>query len=132
MDITVYLPDEIGTWAKEARLNLSAMLRNAVVEEKAQLEAINTALEGAQEQRIKIEDADGRIYTARFTGTLIAEGRDCTFYLKDDGELLQHDTFNQKYDLIQENWDEALRDALANDEYIEACHALGLDPVVDV
>jgi post-segregation antitoxin (ccd killing protein) len=30
MDITVYLPDEIGQWAKDAGLNLSQMLRAEV------------------------------------------------------------------------------------------------------
>ena len=30
MDITVYLPDELGRWAKDNDLNLSRMLRDAV------------------------------------------------------------------------------------------------------
>lgn len=34
MDITVYLPDETGTWAKEQGLNLSGLLRAAVEAEK--------------------------------------------------------------------------------------------------
>jgi hypothetical protein len=35
MDITVYLPDDIGAWAKEQKVNLSAMLRGVLEEEIA-------------------------------------------------------------------------------------------------
>ena len=34
MDITVYLPDELGTWAKEEGLNLSATLRAEIEAER--------------------------------------------------------------------------------------------------
>ena len=30
MDITIYLPDDLGKWAKDQELNLSRMLRDAV------------------------------------------------------------------------------------------------------
>jgi len=47
MNVTIYLPDEVGKWAKEQDLPLSQMLREAVKSEKRRREAhASVAAEG--------------------------------------------------------------------------------------
>jgi hypothetical protein len=58
MNITIYLPDDIGTWAKSNNINLSAMLRAAVIEERAERDAVATTLCGSPVVGLTPESAD--------------------------------------------------------------------------
>jgi len=60
MDITVYLPDEIGERAKKYGLNLSRMLRASVEEELNQLAELADTLSGMEEV---VKKRQGRIVT---------------------------------------------------------------------
>ena len=55
MDITIYLPDEIGKWAKEQDLGLSRMLRDAVEDEKRRRDA-RAAVTSEGFERIEVYD----------------------------------------------------------------------------
>ncbi|HUF69808.1 MAG TPA: hypothetical protein VMM79_14285 [Longimicrobiales bacterium] len=127
MDITVYLPDELGLWAKSADVNLSRTLRDAVEALKVRAETLSEAAE----IRLQLIDGDGRKFAGRFTGTLIAEGRDSAAYLTDDDRVLVHDWKNDSIIEI-EDAEEELREWLPQDGYIEACASLGLEPVIDL
>lgn len=70
MDITVYLPEDIGKRAKTADpdLNLSLLLRNAVVEELDRRERVAGMLKGAGEHELELESPEGSRYTGVLTG----------------------------------------------------------------
>ncbi len=69
VDITVYLPDEIGTRAKEAELPFSRMLRDAVEEELDRRATIaDTLAEGVQEHEVDLETHTG-VITGKLLGT---------------------------------------------------------------
>lgn len=123
MKFNLYLPDEIGERAKAADpdLNLSLLLRNAVVEELGRRERVAKTLKGAKEHELPLETEEGARYTGVLTGTEIAEN----VYLKADGDVaiwdedrLQLHTF-ENYDL------DDLRRELDDDTYIAVCDALG-------
>ena len=129
MDITVYLPDELGQWAKANDVNLSRMLRDAVTEEQMQRTAIEATSATATEHKLDIEGDEGA-YTLRFTGTRIAEDRDVEVYLTDDEDVLVYEADKERYSILTDVED--LSDRLGQGAYIEAMHALGLKPVVDL
>ncbi len=125
MDITIYLPDEIGRRAKKADLPLSRMLRDAVEEELRHRAAVEELSKGAKQYLLDVED-DHAAYTARLTGTLISED----VYLTDDERLFVYDA--QKLQLVQVHNPEDLVDWLDTENYVQAMTTLGLTPVVDV
>ena len=55
MDITVYLPDDIGKEAKAAQLNLSGILRRGVLEELMWRQATETIQEAARKHDLNVE-----------------------------------------------------------------------------
>jgi post-segregation antitoxin (ccd killing protein) len=123
MDVTLYLPDEIGRWAKESGINLSRTLRDA-------LEALMTraaAATEADEIRLELEDKEGRPFTGRFTGREVAE---CV-YSTDDDRILFYDADRKEIVTIDDPVEE-LRGLLDDETYLEACHELGVEPVLDV
>jgi len=131
MDITIYLPDELGLWAKSAGLPLSAMLRAAVQEERQYREAIEKASDAAKPIKLQLEDDEGRTYTGRFTGVELVEN----LYLKEDGTVLFYDEDRQTTYSPEPTQD--LEEFLAgclrdHEDYIEACHALGITPEVEI
>src|SRR6266516_3105012 len=101
MDITIYLPDELGKWAKENDLGLSRMLRDAVEEEKRRREAEAALEAGRATHKLDVREPDGYggddDITVRLHGTLIAtqdvdDGHGSTeVYLGEDGKLYIHD-----------------------------------------
>ena len=134
MKINVYLPDEIGDKAKEAGLNLSRLLRSAVEDELSKLEAHEELLREADEVELSLLDDDGRRYTGRFIGSLIAGGRNCAVYFSEHNELgrriLVHDLDKDSVFCLDDPAD--LEDLLYPEDYIETMHALGETPVVSI
>ncbi len=129
VDITVYLPDEIGQRAKEAELPLSRLLRASVEEELYRRATVAEAMKGATELEVDLEDEEGRPYTGRFAGVVLAEDRNATVYLADDERIMVYDDRKCAVHEI-DNPEEELRDWLDDDAYVEAIHTLGLRPVV--
>src|SRR6266581_3784652 len=60
MDITIYLPDELGQWAKDAGLNLSQTLRSEVEAERHRRTAVDQTLESAGVVHLHV-DGPGRL-----------------------------------------------------------------------
>jgi post-segregation antitoxin (ccd killing protein) len=130
VDITVYLPDEIGKQAKAAEINLSGLLRAAVGDELARQETIRKAI-GEQPGiiELQLEDKDGRSYSGRFTGTLLDEHDDWSVYLTHDERVLVYDEKNWSVD---EMTPEEAAEQLDPGKFPEALRALGVTPVLDI
>ena len=88
MDITVYLPDEIGASAKQAHLPLSRMLRDAVeaeLDRRATLEF--TLSDGIEEHEVELEEHTG-VITGKFLGEFPNAEQ---VYVTDDERVLVYD-----------------------------------------
>ena len=76
MNITVYLPDELGKWAKEHDLHLSRMLREAVEIEKRRCDASTALAAETTTHELAVSEPGSSSgtddYTARLHGVLIA------------------------------------------------------------
>ena len=131
MDITVYLPDALRQRAKDAHLNLSRMLREAVEEELERRKAVEAALDSPQTFEVKIDDSEGNIYTGRITGTSIAEDHDAQVFLTDDERVILYDAGQMKYWVLDDP-EEELRDQVSPEAYRAALTALGLKPIIDL
>lgn len=134
MDIMVYLPEEVGTWAKEAGINFSATLRQALIERRAQTGAVEATLADSGVHEVTV-DADGRAYTARISGTIIASNDrtgDLVFLTEDEQVILYEERKERLHYLQDGEIDEVLRGFLDDGEYIDAMNALGLDPVIEI
>lgn len=90
MDITVYLPDEIGERAKAATLPFSRLLRDAVEAELERADALAQAVEGMTPQREETTDRD-RTVILRFTGRALAGDNETTIYQTDSGSIVMVD-----------------------------------------
>lgn len=130
MDITVYLPDEIGARAKEAGLNLSGLLRAAVVEELERSDTVAQTLSEPQVYEVDLVDDEGRLYTGRITGAQLAEDDRREVFLTEDERLLFYDGRKLAYWEVDDPED--LEDQLSPGAWAEVCHALGITPTVDL
>jgi hypothetical protein len=100
VDITVYLPDEIGTRAKEAELPFSRMLRDAVEDELARREVIGQTLsDGIEEHEVDLDDVTG-VITGKCLG--VTDDGDAEFYLTDDERLLVYDANRQQVSEVED------------------------------
>ncbi len=131
MNIGTYLPNELGEWAKGAKLNFSATLRAAVIEERERRTAIEETLAESSVHKLHIrEDHSGRSYTARLHGTEIAtnEKTDHCLFLTDDEQVVLFDGLA----LVYAPGDDVLRNALEPAAYVEAMAALGEEAIIDI
>ena len=136
VDITVYLPDDIGAQAKEAGMNLSRTLRDAVESELERARAMKEFAKDAQEWLLHLE-RDGWGFEGRIVGTLLCENRSGhQVFVTEDGRLILYYPDEAKYYVMDDDAD-ALREALKNvcddmDEYISAMAQLGYTATVDL
>jgi hypothetical protein len=138
MDITIYLPDELGKWAKEHDLPLSRMLRAAAEAEQHRYGAAEFLAEDVAIHRLPVADTDRQghdaDYTARLHGTLIAtqhlgNDSDVNIYFGRDRKVYVHDVDGQ---LDRDVDPEGLREYVDEATYIRAMNALGEEAVIDV
>lgn len=134
MDITIYLPDELGQWAKsDPSVNLSRMLRDELESLRAERRAVAKAISDAKPFKREVEDKDGRRFKLRFTGVRLAveNRRDVEVFLTDDERVLVYDGEKLDYSVVDDAEGE-LRDLLADDQYIDVMNALGITPEIDL
>jgi hypothetical protein len=135
VDITVYLPDELGERAKrEEDINLSRMLRDALIDEFARRDTVSKTLSDPQTIDLNLETRDGPLrYIGRITGTMIAEGHhDVRVFLTNDERVLVYDEQKLDYHDVTDDPESSLRSWLEDGPYIEALGALGIKPVLDI
>jgi hypothetical protein len=140
MDITVYLPDELGKWAKENDLPLSRMLRDAVEAEQRRREAVAGLAAAATIYELAAREpyepaGDGPDIHVRLHGTLIAtenvsDGHTSTqVYLGQDGKLYVHDFLGEFHCDVDPG---QLQEHVGVATYVEAMCAIGQVPVIEV
>lgn len=138
MDITIYLPDELGKWAKEHELGLSRMLRDAVEAEKRRLEAGATLKAKAETYLMSVAEPDDHggtdYYTARLHGRRIGAGclggGDVYVYVGENGKLYVHSTADDS--LVRDVATGELRKYVDETAYVEAMRALGEEVTIDI
>lgn len=135
VNITVYLPDEIGERAKAAELPLSRLLRDAVTTELERRAAMSETLTESETHEVGLRDKAGRIYYGRITGAMLAHEsdshRDRGVFLADDGRVILVEGDKGSYRVVDDPVEE-LRDELTTDTYIHVIHSLGQLPIVDI
>jgi hypothetical protein len=130
VDITVYLPDEIGQQAKQEELTLSRLLRDAVTDELERRRAVNETLSEDETKTYELELEDGT--TGRLTGREIAYDNTITVYLTDDERVIIYDSYSLRYWDPGDDLEEELSGLLSTEDYVQAMQALGLKPIIDI
>ena len=136
MDITVYLPDDIGAQAKESGLNLSRMLRDAVMADFEHSRAMKELAGDTEEILLYLETPDGETFEGCFTGRLLCENhRGDQVFVTDDERIIAYYPNQLKYYVLEKD-QESLRETLKTfcefDEYISAMTQLGYTATVDL
>jgi len=136
VDVTCYLPDEIGARARAADLPFSRLLRDAVINELERREAMTETLKDMRTYEIDLVDQEDREYTGRVTGSLIAYDSNLQIqvFLTDDERVIAYNEDKREhYQMGEIDIVEGLRNLLDDDEaYADALHALGEKPVRDI
>jgi hypothetical protein len=140
VDITVYLPDEIGQRAKDEDLKLSRMLRDAVTSELQRRDAVAEALDDVEVYEFELRDdpISDVTYTGRITGKRIAgdSPENVAVYLTTDRRVFavypDQMTYTRLDDPPEDFVASLLESGLADDEIKQACRALGIQPVIDL
>lgn len=132
MDITIYLPDELGKRAKAEGINLSRTLRAALAHELPRRDAMTDTLKDIETYELGLLDHEGHPYSGRVTGKHIAsdESQYATVYLTDDGRVILYDERAQKHWVLEDP--EADLQSLPPAEYTAAMDALGIKAVIDL
>ncbi len=131
MDITIYLPEDLGKRAKEEPgLNLSRMLRDALVEHFEREDAMTRELRDAREIVLDLEDKDGRPFRGRVSAVLLASWKNAEVYLTDDRSVLVYDGDKLGYDVVEDP--ESELQWLPEDVYLDAMASLGITPTIDL
>jgi hypothetical protein len=125
VDITVYLPDELGAWAKEQTLGLSRMLRDAVETEKERREAHAAAIAKGEFERVEVYDSLDE-HNVAFHGREIGfqEDREVTAYLTQKGAIALHDGSDERL-YVYDDYAEFLGDNPAPKLAAQVAGALG-------
>ncbi len=131
MDITIYLPNELGERAKREGINLSRMLRDELLGELQRRATVSQTLEQTQTYELKLETDEGAFYVGRVNGTVIGESGDVRVFLTDDERVILYDERESRYSVVQDPAEE-LRGSLDDEGYARALGALGLTPVIDL
>lgn len=131
MDITIYLPDELALRAKSAGVNLSRLLRDALIEQFHQEDAVANATQDATIVTLDLQDRDGRAYKGRITASRIAQTDRVEVYLTPEEKVVVYDLDQLRYDVVEDP-EEELVDLLRDDDYLEVMNALGIVPTVDL
>ena len=138
MDITVYLPNDIGNQAKEAGMNLSRTLRDAVESELEHTRAMRELTAGTNNREwfLQLQTPDGEPYQGRVMGVLLCENHQGDQVILTEDERLIHYCPQQAKHWVMEDDEDALRETLRDvcddDEYISAMAKLGYTATVDL
>lgn len=130
------MPDDLRGRAKDAGLNLSKMLRDAVVLELNHRRALDEAAGDAKELLLDLADPAGNAYRGRLIGKVLFENA------KGHQILVTHDRRIVYYNpqlLVHElpEHEEAIQERVAevcdsSDERIEMMAKLGLKAIIDL
>lgn len=123
MNVTIYLPDDLGKWAKDHDLPLSRMLREAVTDEKRRRDAVaKVTAEGFE----RVEVYDGRrerdvAFQGRHIGSSYDEEVDA--YLTPKRSIAVCTSGEELY--VYDSYDEFAADDPPHDLHAQVAEALG-------
>jgi len=140
MNLTVYLPDELGRRAKEAELPFSRLLRDAVSEElqrAAELERLNERTEAEMETHKLKVGKDEKLWLARFKGVRIAATDELDIYRTDNEEIVLYNCRDRRFNILPIGEDVEISSFLkeiapSEDEYVQIASKLGVISIIDV
>jgi hypothetical protein len=152
VNVNLYLPDELGQQAKAEDLKLSRLLRQSVERELERRRVMRELVDTPQVYEVEIcgDDSVGQdgAYTGRITGRLVHETPIWMVYLTVDGRVIIHyggpdaeamyENQAGSYYVLEagapeRNLSEFLREHVEVDfEFVRACRALAVRPVVDL
>jgi hypothetical protein len=138
MDITVYLPDEIGRWAKNNELNLSRMLRDAVEAEQDHRENLKAWRGEAAVHKLVMDGG----YLVRLHATVLARSDHEMLFATEDGRVyVYNDDAQALYGFDPSDKSPAVVNNSADPElwkfsdprfYLELMKALGKEATIDI
>lgn len=142
VNVNLYLPDDLGEQAKAENLKLSRLLREAVVRELHRRSAMSETLSETQVYEVDLGN-DDETYTGLITGKLVHETPIWLVFLTSDRRVIIHyggeDTpddhryFVLDADASERELVDFLRMHIEVDfEFVAACRALGVRPVVEL
>jgi hypothetical protein len=136
VDITVYLPDDIGAEAKKREFNLSGLLRGAVQDEingQDERKRLLAEFTGKEIHTLEVDDDTGT-YTVRLHAKFLGQRADekvSVYFAEDERIYVYEDERNRLHR-------DVTRDDLADwfdgdtDGYVAVMNALGDDAVIDI
>jgi hypothetical protein len=132
VDITVYLPDDLGQRAKDRGVNLSRMLRDALADQFAREDAMAQTLTSQPPKTIALDlvDPEDRGYKGTLEATRITDSEDPEVYLTAGGKVILYDPDKRAVWEVDDP-EQDLRD-LPSEHYLDAMDALGIVPTVDL
>lgn len=137
VDVTVTLPDDMRQRAKQEKLNLSQLLRDALAAEFEKKDAMTRLAAEPQTYEVSLRDHKGRNYKGKIVGKLIVDRGSQAMYATADGRFLFVDS-GGSYDEVGpevENVAVFLTEWLKgepDDEIIDAFEALGVEAVIEL
>lgn len=117
-------------------MNLSRMLREAVVAELDRSRAMEKLAEGSKEYLLDLETRDGEPYKGRIVGTLLSENRRGErLFATEDERVIFYDPNRPRHDVLED--EDEIREAVetvcgTTDEFIWVMAKLGLTATVDL
>jgi hypothetical protein len=125
VDVTIYLPDELGKRAKDEDVKLSRMLRDALIVHFAEEDAMKAAREDADKIELLLQTDEGSDYTGLITGKRIAGNDRVEVFVTVRENVVVYDLDKLKY--YVEDGELSLTDLIGDerDVYFEAMDALG-------
>jgi len=139
VDINIYLPDELGERAKQdPDVNLSRVLRDALIEHYERSEAMSKALSNVETHEVNLSADGGEEYTGRITGARIDnEGSiPIEIYLTDDQRVIVYDGDPGRHWVLEDAGAElgAMYEdgSISGGDYAAAMQAIGERPVIDL
>lgn len=143
MNFNLYLPDDLGQQARDEKLKLSRLLRDAVVRELHRRSKISELLSEAQVHEVELGDEPQATYTGLINGTVIVAAPDRYVFLTSDKRVIIYyggddNPGDRRYFILEADSSEReLIEFLGNHlydefQFAEACRALGVRPAVEL
>lgn len=141
MNITVYLPDELGHRAKEAELPFSRLLRDAVTEELQRVAELKHLEETNEAEfrtySLKVSESDGDLWIARIQAKRIVATDGLDIFHTDKDDIVIYGCHSRAFQIYNAHDKEHIsaflkKIAPSDDEYVQVAKKLGLIRIVDL
>jgi len=141
MNITVYLPDELGHRAKDAELPFSRLLRDAVTEELQRVAELKRLEETSEAEvrtyTLKVPEKNGDDWLARIRAKRIVATDGLDVFHTDKDDIVIYGCHSGAFQIYNSHDKENISSFLKKiapsaDEYVHVAKSLGLIRIVDL